>query len=423
MRVGAMALRVVFHTVRAFATDLLSLRAAGLTLVTLLALVPLFALVTGIGKGLGYGELLDAKLLQVLSKAPDVLQPAIEEIRFVVQRTSFAALGVIGTAVLAYSGLMLFVRVEQAFNRSWRVPHGRSWYRRLTDFVALIVLVPLLALAAVSLYSLLHGASWFHELPWLNGLYQAGIGFVPHVLGWMAFTALYRLMPAARVRWSSAAIGGVVAGSGWLFFHGLYMSTQLSVARINAIYATLAALPLLLIYLEVTWTMLLVGAEVSYAVQNRFYLTGPMNLPPPSQAVRRRLSLLIAGRVCADFAEGREGEDFNDLAIALNVPIEWVTGVYDDLHEAKLLACLDGIPGRIVPLRSTDQIRVLDVVEAIDGEIPARVRPHLRLPAGLEDRLARIDEATREVLANDLMRESATPRSHTAANDSRSGHS
>jgi hypothetical protein len=182
------------------------------------------------------------------------------------------------------------------------------------------------------------------------------------------------------------------------------MSTQLSVARMNAIYATLAALPLLLIYLQVTWTMLLVGAEVSYAVQNRFYLKGPVHLPPPSQAVRRRLALLIAGRACSAFENGHEGEDFDDLSSALNVPIEWVTSVYDDLHAAKLLGRLDEIPGRIIPLRSTDQIRVIDVVEAIDGEVPPQVRAHLSLPAYLEDRLTRIDEAAREVWADELMR-------------------
>lgn len=273
-RVGLVTLRVTAHALRTFVVDLGSLRASGLTLVTLLALVPLLALATWIAEGLGYGSVLDQELARVTAQAPEGLRPAVEEIRELVARTSFGALGAIGSALLAYSALMLFVRVEQSLNHVWRVSRGRAWYRRLTDFVALVVLVPLLAIGALSLNTLLHGAGWFRGTPWLDELYRLGLGVVPHVLAWIAFTALYRLMPAARVRWASAAVGGVVAGSGWLFAHGLYLSTQMSVVRLNAIYATLAALPLLLIYLQVTWTIVLVGAEVSHAVQNRDELRG-----------------------------------------------------------------------------------------------------------------------------------------------------
>lgn len=399
--VGLATLRVSVHALRTFLSDLGSLRAAGLSLVTLLALVPLLALVTGIAKGLGYADVLDEKLVELTSQLGEAVQPAVNQVRSLVDRTSFGALGVIGSAALAYSGLLLFIRVEQALNRVWRVKQGRSWYRRLTDFIGLIVLVPLLLLSSLSLSSLLHGARWLRDVPWLNDLYHAGLGVVPHVLVWIAFAALYKMMPSSRVKWSAAAIAGVVAGSSWMFIHGLYLSTQMSVARLNAIYATMAALPLLIVYVQVTWTIFLVGAEVSYAVQNRHQIRGPHALPPATEAVRQRVALHMVDRVCRHFDTGEGQVELSDLATDCGVPAEWVSRVYEDLHAAGILGHIADAPELIVPLRAPGRIRVAEVVEAVHGGVPGPVMNRLRLSPHLEDQLGRIDRATRDILSDD----------------------
>ena len=395
---GLTVLRVVVHTARAFLTDLGSLSAAGLTLVTLLAVVPLLALASGIAKGLGYEETLRNGLDQLWREAPEDLQPAIQQIQELVDRTSFGALGAIGSLVLVYSGMVLYVRVEQAFNKAWRVTRGRSWYRRVTDFVALVVLVPVLVIAALSLQSLLKSATWFQDVAWLQGLYEAGLGFVPHVLVWIAFTALYRLMPSAPVKWSTAAVAGVVAGSGWLFVHDVYLSTQVSVARLNPIYGTLAALPLLLIYLQVTWTIVLVGADVSYAVQHRHRLTGTRPRRTAAPVLRLRLALFFVARVCRDFSDGKGGYETATAAEALDVPEYWIEDVFDELAVAGILGRVDGREAAIVPLRPPDQITFADVFGAIQGDIPPEVNAALALPGPLETRVEQVEAAVREAL-------------------------
>ena len=378
-------LRVGTHTVRAFVIDLGNLQAAGLTLLTLLALVPMLALVFGIAKGLGYDQLLDQQLIAFASDLPPTLRDLVEQLRGLMQRTGFGALGAIGVVVLAYTALKLFTGVEAALNQIWRAKRGRSWWRRITDFVALVVLVPVLGLAAVSLTSVLQSGQWSGGMPeWFSRAYDFGIGLVPHLMMSIAFTALYKLMPATVVSWRAAAIAGVVAGPTWIFLYQFYLTSQIGVARLNAIYATFAALPLLLVYLQLTWTLVLVGAELCYAVQNLRSLRGTIYLPRPAPALQERLAVGIVERVCGEFTAGRRGVRMARLATALGVPRAWVDEVFDSLARADILGRIEDAFELVVPLRPPEKIRLGDVLSAVRGSIDPEVRARVSLAAPIE---------------------------------------
>src|SRR5690606_9515908 len=121
---------------------------------------------------------------------------------------------------------------------------------------------------------------WLRQYEVLDWLYQAGLGFVPYALASVAFTALYKIMPNAKVLWRSAAVGGLFSGTLLVTLHGIYMRLNVGVASANAVYLTFAALPILLVYLQVLWTIVLAGAEVAYAVQNLASLHGSEQRPP-----------------------------------------------------------------------------------------------------------------------------------------------
>jgi membrane protein len=366
---GLSVLRVVVHAFRSFSQNMGSIRAAGLTLITMLAIVPLLALIKALGNAFGYGEWLKEEITRYGEANLSVpLQEAVKQIQEMAKGTNFRAIGVIGTLVLAYAGFELFTRVEQAFNHVWKSEKRRKWYRRIIDFIGVVVIVPLLALGALSLSSVLQGASLNglrEKYVWVRAIYEAGLGFVPHLLMWVALTSLYKVMPSANVAWLGAMVGGIVAGSSWILLHTLYIHFQIGVAQFSAIYATLAALPLLIVYLQLTWTILLMGAELAYGVQNIHTLRNARTVPPVTHAVRRRLALLLMSEASRRFAEGTGGCDLSAIAVRCDVPRDWIDGVYLSLSKAGLVARLAGSE-QVIPSRPPGRITTLEVLRALE---------------------------------------------------------
>lgn len=396
-------LRVLSHLLVAFTQNLAGIRAAGLTLITLLSLVPLLALVFAIANGLGYSDDLQQAMLDFAEDLPAGLKDGVLHIHAMVESLQFTALGVVGTLILVWTSFALFTRVEQAFNHVWRARSKRSWIRRVSDFIALVVLVPVLVVGALFLKSMVTGAAWVQGLredhAWAETLYEFGVGFTPHIMMWVAFTALYKLIPSARVQWRAAAIGGVVAGSLWILLYGVYLNFQVGVAQANAIYATLAALPLLLIYLQLSWTIILAGAEVSYAVQNLRALRGSEHLPPASHAINVRLAWHLMTRASHGFREGRAGCELAQVSADLDVPREWVDGVFEALSEAGLLVAVQGGDEDIaMPARPPEEITFSDVLNAVNGHDVAGFLQRVRLPEPGEEDLTAAEQAEAERL-------------------------
>jgi membrane protein len=394
-------LRIVIHVGRAFSHNLVGLQAAGLTLVSLFALVPLLALLFTVAKELGYADKLELWLTDVGTKLPDQAQEAVEHVRALVADVNFGALGLIGSVVMIWSALALFTHVEKALNGIWRAQRRRSWLRTITDFMAVVVVVPPLMVAALVASSVLSGVNLItglrEQAEWLAWIYQAGLGFVPHVLIWMSLAALYKLMPKAPVRWRCALVGGVVAGSSLVVLHDLYLRFQVGVAQANAIYATLAALPLLVIYLQLLWTVVLAGAEVSYAVQNLGSLRRPRDLPPPAYGMRVRTMWHIMRAAAVGMRSGKQGVRLTTFAMGMDLPRAWIDDAACLLIDAALVKPLPKDCDVLVPTRPPEQIHMDDLLKAIEGRGKVQVQ-RVALPDELEAQLsAAFDTAAHSV--------------------------
>lgn len=278
---GLGLLRVLIHVAYGFSRNMGGIQAAGLTMLTVMAVVPLLAIGLSVADALGFHDTLEngivAAVKAVLPESRET-ENLIWEVRSAVQRVNFEALGMLGSLVLLYTGYVLFTNVEQSLNRVWALRRSRSWYRRIAQFLIIVLIVPVFGLAAIFLSTLLHEGPWLHylrQLTWLADLYSLGLKLVPHALLWIAFAALYKFMPATTVPWKGAIVGGVVAGTGWLLLHELYLYFQVGVATWEPIYAGFLALPLLLIYLQAGWSTVLVGAEFSYAVLHIHEMKAP----------------------------------------------------------------------------------------------------------------------------------------------------
>lgn len=259
--------RIACHAAIRFVANGGPVRAAALSLTTLLALVPILAIAIGIADLFGYRELFEDAVVRETTQWPEGLRSAVASIRGIVGNTSFKALGAVGTLLVALSAFRLFQDAEAAFCAIHESPR-RGWWRRIATFAGVVLVLPPLAIAALLLKSMLQNPQFLGGLwPWLQSGYRLGLWVVPHGLCWIAFTLLYRWLPTARVPLFAAAVAGIAAGSTWLMMFGLYLRFQVGVALNNAIYGTLAALPLLIVYLQLAWTVLLFGGELSRAVQ------------------------------------------------------------------------------------------------------------------------------------------------------------
>lgn len=388
-------LRVLSHLIASLWHPAASLQAAGLTLLTLLSLVPVLALLFAIAKAMGFAERLEAHLVDLSREWPNELAGAVDSLRQMVAGVNFGALGLIGLGVVVWSGLSLFGRVELALNQIWRSERSRAWLRRVTDFVTLMVVVPPLGLVAIAGSALLGSVQQIEALRQytvLAWMYGAGLGFVPHVMLWIAFAALYRILPNAPVQWRAALVGGIVAGSTLILLNGIYVKFQVGVANANALYGTLAALPLLLIYLQMTWTVVLAGALIAYAVQHVGSLHGPGVLPPASFAVRQRLAWHLVSAMGTAFRAGDKGARVSAVCQQLDVPREWVEEVVAVLCDGGVAVQVASEPDLLVPARPPEQVTPGSLLQLLDGSALPEVE-RVRLPEPTERLLAQATAA------------------------------
>jgi len=359
--------RVVALTLWKFSTvDKGLLRASALTYSTLLSLVPLLALMFAVLKGFGVQRRLEPLLLEHLAIGN---QEVVRQIIEYVDNTKIGALGVVGLVALLFTAVSVLGNIEASFNDIWQVRRGRNLLRKVADYIAMLVVGPILLLASVSLGTLLQtdGAATFLRLlgPVQNLLLRA----VPHVSIWVALTLVYLLMPHRRVPLGAALLGGVVAGSLWKVAEHLYITFQFGMARYNAIYGAMAQLPMLLVWVYVSWCLVLVGAELAFVYQlpgqGRF-LRAQRGLWVP----RLEVALTVLNAVARRFELGREAPAVSEIGAEVGLHPGHADGVIARLVEDGLLAWTQDEPPRLVPARSPDRISVDELVRRV-ARLPA----------------------------------------------------
>ena len=382
-------LKVAYLALRNSYADRLPFQANALTFITLLGLVPALAISFSLAKGLGFADALNNLLInEYTASQAKVLSYIISY----VQQTKVGTLGMVGLALLIFTLLLTLSSVEETFNRIWDAPHGRSWPRKFTDYLSVLIICPLLVLASTGLWAGLSSHSvvqWALSTAYLGPVAQFAFKLGPLVLLIAAFIFLYLFLPNTRVPFVSALIAGVVAALLWWVVQSVYIKFQVGVARYNAIYGGFASLPLFMVWMQVSWQVLLFGAELAHA--HNLVRRGA---PPKAiaqklnQAQREALALGLMQKVAQSFAAGQEPWSVSNLAQELKAPKGEVWRVVEDLEQAGLVAELNW-EDHVVPGRSLDQIMVCQVITAVRGSLdqsgeegPHRQDPVLMAMAG-----------------------------------------
>ena len=389
--IGIKFLRVAALSVKFFIKNKCQLRASALTFFTLLSIVPVVALLFGIAKGYGFDAILKSKLRDSLVGHEEVADRIIAFSSTMLDSAKGGMIAGVGVLILLWTVIRLLSSIEGALNDIWGVQQGRPMLRKVSDYLSIILICPFLLIASgsatVFVASQITGVS--STLPFsetINCMISFGLKALPVIAIWAVFTFLYGFMPNTKVRFLSALTAGIVAGS---MYHGLqevYVFTQIGVARYNAIYGSFAALPLFLVWLQISWMIALFGAEVSFAIQN----VNAYELDPGDKGVslaRKRIHTLeLARQASLDFEAGRRPMSDEELSHLLEIPVRTTRQILFELVTAGILSETlrpDGTRAYqpAIPTERITPERVLSAMEAIgDGY---DVRPG-KMPLTLE---------------------------------------
>lgn len=265
------SLSIVVVSLNRFVKDVGTLSASALTFYSILAFIPLVALVFAIAKGFGAGEALQGELLKHMQSSPELAGYIIDFANNALANTRGGVLTGVGIVILLWAVIKMLHSTELAMNRIWGIRKGRNIRRMFTDYLSIMFIAPILMIVVSSLNVYL-SSNLETYLPVAGSIILRLLKLLPYVLVWLLFIFLYMFMPATPVKFKHALIAGVVAGTVYQIVQWFYIRFQVGVSSYNAIYGGLAALPLLLVWLQLSWSVVLWGTELCYIFRNRHFM-------------------------------------------------------------------------------------------------------------------------------------------------------
>ena len=381
-------LRILIVSVKGFNEDNLLLRASSLTFYSLLSIVPVIALLFGIAKGFSLENELRDRILEQNGNNADVWHRVVEFSDSLLNNTKGGVVAGFGVVILFWSVMKLMMNIELSFNDIWQITKGRSWIRKFTDYFSLILIAPILFILSSSFTIYLKAQ--FEELatsfeilgffgPIVNFLFQ----LTPYLLIWIAFTILYMIMPNTKVKFSSALIAGIVAGTSFQLFEWAYITFQVGMTRYNAIYGSFAALPLLLIWLQTSWLIVLMGAEIAFANQNIEHFEREQETHQLNFKSMKLIDIFVVQQVLKSYNAGEKPLSLSQIADSAQIPVRITQKAIAQLLEAGLLAEVSVgakeeqtyLPQKNIAQLSIDNI--YHAVESIGADVELSNHPEL----------------------------------------------
>ena len=365
--------KVLSLAVRFFTTKRVLTQAAALTYSTLLAIVPIMAVVFAIARGFGYNKYIELWFRDALASQPQAAEVIIGWVNsYLVHTKSGIFLGV-GLVFMLYTVLMLVSNIEQTFNEIWQVKKPRSIFRTFTDYLAMFFLFPILIVISSGLSIFMATmASSLPDFLLLGSAVRLLISLSPYVLMSALFIALYVFMPNTHVRVKNAIVPGILAGIAMQWLQFFYIHSQIWVTGYNAIYGSFAALPLFMLWVQISWTICLFGAELSYTSQNLEYYDYDTQTTDISHRYQIMLSALLMGHICRRFANGGKPYTAEELRQLTGIPIRIVNDMVYQLIDARLLIEISsdekGESSRYVPAESLSNLSLGTMIDRLEAQ-------------------------------------------------------
>lgn len=331
-------IKTIFLCVDRFNRDRVMNKASALTYSTLLAIVPMLAILFAIARGFGLDNLVEHQLRNGFGGHTETAEVLISFTNSYLSQTKSGVFIGVGLLMLLYTVIMLTSNIEITFNRIWQVQKQRTLYRKVTDYFSMFLLLPILLVLSggLSIFSstiLKQMTDYVILAPILKFL----VSLSPYVLTWFMFTGLYIFMPNTHVRFKNAFISGVLAGSAYQAFQFLYIGSQIYVSRYNAIYGSFAALPLFLLWVQISWTICLFGAELTYAGQNIKNFSFDKDTRNITRRYRDFVCILILSIIAKRFEKNEEPYSAEEISETHHIPMRLTGQILYLLQQIKLI--------------------------------------------------------------------------------------
>jgi membrane protein len=389
------AARYAYALAREFSSGDLSLRAMSLVYTTMLAVVPLLALSFSILKGFGFHREMEPLLANVL--AP--LGPRSEELTATiigfVDNVQGSALAGVSLALLFITALSMAQKVENSFNFVWRVDRPRSFSRRFSEYLSVMLVGPVIMSIAMGMLATVENAAFterLQSLEPLGSLIVRATELAPYVLVVCAFSFLYAFVPNLRVRLKTALIGGLLAGIAWVTCGELFARFVAGTDRTTAIYSGFAIVIFAMLWLYVSWLILLLGAQFTFFHQNPDYLRLDRRILKLSNQASERMAISVMLLVGQATDNAEEGWGIPLLAARIGVPRLLLEPTITALREARLL--LETTEERLVPARDLRRIRIAEILASVRSSSTVADPNHWN--SSVDELAQRVDTAINE---------------------------
>lgn len=338
-------LRIVVLAARGFANDKVQLRASALTFYSLLSVIPVAAIAFAIAKGFGLETTLKELIFEKFQSQEQILTWMQSEAEHALKATQGGYIAGVGIIILFWSVMALLNHIESSFNHIWQIRTSRPWYRKFTDYLTIMLIAPVFIILSGSITvfistDLADYISRAAVLDFFRPVLSFLVKFAPYFLTWTSLTILFIIMPNAKVKFVPALISGIIAGTILQGLQWLYIDLQFGITKLSAIYGSFAAVPLFIIWLQSSWIVVLLGAEISFANQNvsRYEMESEaLNI---SNYQKRALVLMIMHMIIRNFMLGERPISAEYIAANLRIPVRLARDILADLSNANLVSII-----------------------------------------------------------------------------------
>ncbi len=359
---------------RGFQEDKVQLQAASLTFFSVLSVVPVLAMVFGLAKGFGMEDKMQSMLQDTLKGQEEVAAWLINFSRNMLDNVSGGWVFGIGLSFLFWSVMKVLGNIENAFNSIWQVNKGRVFFRKFSDYFSMMLVTIILFVLSSSTQVLIIQMidkimSEITLIGFMRPIIHIGMKSIPYVLVWLLFTLVYMVMPNTKVKFASALLAGVIAGSLFQVLQWGYFHFQIGVSNYNAVYGGFAALPLFLVWLNFSWLIVLFGAEISFAAQNHRKYEFESDIKSMNRWSHRIVSVYIFNEIVQNFLKGEPPLTSPKISEKLKLPVRVVRHILYELVEINMIIETPGDVNKesyFIPYKDVHNIRIQDIVQQLN---------------------------------------------------------
>lgn len=333
------SIKTLILAVRGFINLQLSYKASALTYNTLLSIVPLLAVLLGIAKGFGFQNALRNSLYDYFAGHEAQLNIILNFVESYLQEIQGGVIIGVSLIVLFWTVISLISAIETTFNEIWQIKKQRPWFRKISDYMAIFLILPLLMITSsgISIFLSTLQNSFLGDYMFFTPIVESLLYVAPYFITILAFTGLYIALPNTKVKFVNGIIAGTFAGCAFQLFQFLYFTGQIWVSKYNAIYGSFAALPLLLLWLQFSWLICLFGAEIAYASQNVNKFSFERDCKNISRRFKDFLILLITSLIVKRFVKGEKPYTADEISMTHKIPLSLTTEILYFLTDLNII--------------------------------------------------------------------------------------